>query len=149
MKRNCLIAVVDGQGGGIGKQIVEKLVSGLSAYQGQFTIRALGTNATATSQMLRAGANDGATGENAIVWNAKKADIIIGVMGIVIPNSILGELTPAMAEEISSCDALKILIPINKCGCVVALPVEVTLCQYIDKSIELIKDEMKLLFQKG
>lgn len=141
-----MIAVIDGQGGGIGKMIVDKLQNGLSSYTPLYTLRVLGTNAAATSNMLRAGASDGATGENAIICNAKKADIIVGVIGITIPNSILGELTPAMAEAISNSDAKKILIPVNKCNTVVAIPAEFTLCQCIEKSIELVKEEMKLQF---
>ena len=107
------IAVVDGQGGGIGKVIVEKLVEqSLKEMQ----IIALGTNALATSAMLRAGASVGATGENAICYNAPNVDIILGTMGILVPNAMLGELTPAMANAIGGSDAKKILIPYQKCN---------------------------------
>jgi NAD(P)-dependent dehydrogenase (short-subunit alcohol dehydrogenase family) len=107
------VAVVDGQGGGIGRSIVEGLRKTLP---GGAEIIALGTNAVATSQMLRAGADEGATGENAIVVNAGKADIIVGVIGIVTANSMLGELTPGIARAVAESPALKILIPLNRCN---------------------------------
>ncbi len=90
------IAVIDGQGGGIGKTIVEKLRKELPE---DVEIIALGTNALATSCMLKAGANEGATGENAIVANAGKVDVIMGTVGIIAANSMLGELTPQMAKS--------------------------------------------------
>jgi len=105
------IAVIDGQGGGIGKHIIEKLRGNLRE---DVEIIALGTNALATSLMLKAGANEGATGESAIVYNAGRVDIIIGPIAIVLAYSMLGELTPKMAEAIATSSAKKILIPINK-----------------------------------
>ncbi|MDK2800149.1 MAG: hypothetical protein PWP27_2283 [Clostridiales bacterium] len=107
------IAVVDGQGGGLGKTIIEKL----SKEMGEAVhIIALGTNAMATAAMLKAGANEAATGENAIVVNANKVDIIIGSVGVLAANSMLGEFTPKMAEAIGSSSARKILIPLNRCN---------------------------------
>ncbi|KPU46059.1 hypothetical protein OXPF_05400 [Oxobacter pfennigii] len=105
------IAVIDGQGGGIGKHIIEKLRSKLSIEN---EILALGTNALATSAMLKAGANEGATGESAIVFNSDKVDIIIGPIAIVLAYSMLGELTPKMAEAVAKSPARKILIPLNR-----------------------------------
>lgn len=105
------IAVIDGQGGGIGKHIIEKLRANLRE---DVEIIALGTNAMATSLMLKAGANEGATGESAIVYNSSKVDIIIGPIAIILAYSMLGELTPKMAEAIAASRAKKILIPINK-----------------------------------
>jgi hypothetical protein len=107
------IAVVDGQGGGVGKLIVEAL---RRALPDKTEIIALGTNAIATSAMLKAGADEGATGENAIAVNAAGADIIAGVIGIISANSMLGELTPRMAAAISESPAVKLLIPLNRCN---------------------------------
>lgn len=107
------IAVIDGQGGGLGKSIVEALRDSLPA---EIEIIALGTNSLATGAMLRAGASVGATGENAICVTAPKVDIIIGPMGIIVANSMLGELTPAMATAIASSPARKFLIPTNRCN---------------------------------
>jgi len=107
------LAIVDGQGGGIGKVITEKL---RNEFGEEFEIFAFGTNALATSAMLRAGANEGATGENAIVQNMPEMDIIVGTLGVVLAHSMLGELTPLMAEAIAKSKARKVLLPINRCG---------------------------------
>ena len=106
------ILVIDGMGGGIGKSIIEHIKNECADVE----ITAVGTNSLATSAMLKAGADYGATGENAVVYNCAKADYIIGVMGIVIANSMHGEISPRMAEAVSSCSAHKILIPIDKCN---------------------------------
>lgn len=107
------VTIVDGQGGGIGKSIIERI----GRLDGsKFEIIALGTNSIATSAMIRSGANKGATGENAIVVNAMKTDVIMGPIAILIPNSIMGEITPSMATAIGMSDALKILIPLNRCN---------------------------------
>ena len=111
------ILIIDGQGGGIGKVLIEKLRASVSPED---TITAVGTNALATSAMLRAGADEAATGENAIVVNSPKADVIAGVVGIVAANSMLGELTPQMAQAISASPAHKVLIPLNRCGITIA-----------------------------
>jgi len=103
------IAVVDGQGGGIGKHIVEKMRRELPEEVG---ILVLGTNALATSVMLRAGANEGATGESAIVYNAQRVDLIVGSVSVLIPHTMLGELTPAVAEALAASPARKILLPL-------------------------------------
>lgn len=134
-----LISVVDGQGGGIGKQIIEKL-SDVLGERSNVIIRALGTNALATNGMLKAGATDGATGENAIVVNAQKSDIIVGVVSIVIANSILGEVTPKMAEAIGSSDATKILIPISRCNTIMAMNDTSSMSQQIEKAVEIIQE---------
>jgi hypothetical protein len=105
------IAVIDGQGGGMGKVIIEKL---RKEFKDKIDILALGTNALATSAMLKAGANEGATGENAIVFNSKNVDFIIGSLSIIMANSMLGELTPKMAEIITNSKAQKLLIPIYR-----------------------------------
>ena len=87
------VAVVDGQGGGIGRAIVEKVKKAFP----ELNVIALGTNAVATGQMLKAGADEGATGENAIIHNMQHVDIVLGVIGILTANSMMGELSPAMA----------------------------------------------------
>lgn len=131
------IAVVDGQGGGIGKVIVEKLRAnfGYDVY-----IIGLGTNALATSLMLKAGAEEGATGENAILYNIPKADIILGSIAIISANSLLGELSPSIAKSIAESPGRKILIPLNKCNLHVAGVESKPLPHYIDDMINIIKE---------
>lgn len=133
------IAVIDGQGGGIGKIIVEKLRKELPETS---HIVALGTNSAATVLMLRAGANDGATGENAIVYNATKVDIIVGVIGIIAANAMMGELTPLMAKAISESPAKKVLIPLNRCNIEIAGVVNESLPQLIDRAVAIVKYEV-------
>lgn len=107
------IVVVDGQGGGIGKAIIEKLKNNLPP---NCDIVAVGTNALATAAMLKAGVSSVATGENAVMFNVKNADVIIGSIGIVSANAMMGELSPNMANAISSSPATKVLIPLNRCS---------------------------------
>ena len=133
------IAVIDGQGGGIGKAVVEKL---RAEFGDEISIIALGTNTIATSLMIRAGANDGATGENAVVINAARADIIIGSIAIISANSLLGELTPKMAEAIAGSDAKKVLLPLNRYSIYVAGLKDMPLLHYIDEAVEIIKSLM-------
>jgi hypothetical protein len=121
------ILVIDGMGGGIGKSIIERLRSELAGA----LIAAIGTNALATSAMMKAGADYGATGENAVVYNCTKADYIIGVMGIVIANAMHGEISPRMAEAIASSSAHKILIPIDTCNVTVVGVAEKTMQVHI------------------
>ncbi len=109
-KRKKSIAVVDGQGGGIGSAMIKRLREGLAE---EVEIIGLGTNAMATGAMLKAGANKGASGENAIVQTVRAVDIIIGATGIVLANSMMGELTPKMAEAIASSPATKCLLPLK------------------------------------
>ncbi|WP_461255361.1 DUF3842 family protein [Treponema sp. R80B11-R83G3] len=106
------ILIIDGMGGGIGKSIIEHIKS----ESADTVITAVGTNSIATSAMLKAGADYGATGENAVVFNCTKADIIIGVTGIVFANAMHGEISPKMAEAVSSSSAHKILLPLDKCN---------------------------------
>lgn len=127
------IVVIDAQGGGLGKAIVEKLKEKVNNAE----IIALGTNSTATGSMKKAGALQAATGENAIVYNAQRADIIIGGIGIIAANSMLGEITPKMAEAVSSSDALKILIPIGKCHILIPGVQSYTINELIDKAVDL------------
>lgn len=106
------IVIIDGQGGRMGKSVIEQLRS----RNPRLELYAIGTNSTATSAMLKAGASFGATGENPVAVNAADADLIIGPIGIVMANSLLGEITPAMAAAISSSRACKLLIPVNRCN---------------------------------
>lgn len=129
------IAVIDGQGGGIGKMLVEKLKQ---QYGNRVSIIALGTNALATAQMMKAGAEEGATGENAILFNAGRVDLITGPMGIVLANAMLGELSPKMAEAIGESRAPKVLIPISKCAVQVAGCSDMGLQQYVDEAVDMI-----------
>ena len=111
-----IVLVVDGMGGGLGKAVVEALV-GAGLPDGTEIIVA-GTNSIATATMLKGGAVAGATGENAIAYNARRADYIIGSSGIVIGNSMYGEISPAIASAISCAGAMKILLPVSKCNAV-------------------------------
>ena len=110
------ILVIDGQGGQLGSQIIKELLVKFSDIQ----ITAVGTNAVATAAMLKAGAGSAATGENPVIVACRKADLIIGPIGIVIADSLLGEVTPAMAIAVGQADATRILIPKNKCENIVA-----------------------------
>jgi hypothetical protein len=106
-----IICVIDGQGGGIGAAIIKKLKE---RFGEKIVILALGTNAIATAQMLKAKANQGASGSNAIVQTTKKADVIIGPVGIVMPHSMMGELTAEMAQAVCLSPAKKILLPVTR-----------------------------------
>ncbi len=134
------VTVVDGKGGGIGKAIVTQL---REIFGEEMVIVALGTNALATSLMLKAGANEGASGENAIVINAPRTEIIIGTIGIVCANSMMGELTPAMARAIAESPAKKILIPLNRYNIQVAGVKGMPLPHYIGEAMELVKNYLR------
>ncbi|PYG84304.1 uncharacterized protein DUF3842 [Ruminiclostridium sufflavum DSM 19573] len=134
------IAVIDGQGGGIGKSIVEKLRRELPEGT---EIIALGTNSLATSFMLKAGANEGASGENAIVYSASRVDIIIGMIGILVSNSMLGELTPSMAKAIAESPAKKVILPLNRCNIeIIGVDKSQPIPHLIDAAIKSIKEYM-------
>ena len=105
------ILVIDAQGGGVGKQLVTAIKQTIPQVQ----VTAVGTNSAATSAMLKAGADNAATGENAVVVACRKADVIVGPMGIVIADSLLGEITPTMATAVGQSRAKRILIPFNHC----------------------------------
>lgn len=128
------IAVIDGQGGGIGRILVEKIKASFPEAR----VIALGTNSVATGQMLRAGADDGATGENAIIHNMKRIDIVAGVIGLLNANSMMGELTPAMAVAIGGSDAYKVLLPVNRCGIHVVSVESVPLAVHVEHAVDAI-----------
>ena len=110
------ITVIDGQGGQLGAQLVKEITA---RFQ-NINLTAIGTNAIATAAMLKAGAKNAASGENAVVGACRKADVIIGPIGIVIADALLGEVTGRMALAASGADAVRILIPLNKCETLVA-----------------------------
>ncbi|HDI79198.1 MAG TPA: DUF3842 family protein [Desulfobacteraceae bacterium] len=130
------IAVVDGQGGGIGSAIIKKL---RKAFGEETEIYALGTNSIATSRMMKAGANRGATGEGAIIHTSSKIDLIMGSISILVAHSMLGELTPKMAEAISISPAKKLLIPLTQENVEVIGVSDQPLPHLIDEMIERIK----------
>ncbi len=105
------VLVIDGQGGGLGRQ----LVSSLAAACPEAELTAVGTNSLAANAMLKAGASRAATGENAVVVNCRRADVIVGPIGIVIADALLGEITPAMAAAVCQSGARRVLVPINHC----------------------------------
>lgn len=128
------VVVIDGQGGGVGRTIVEQV-------KGRFpklSVMAVGTNALATAAMLRAGADAGASGENAVKVNAKDADVILGPVGIVVADALLGEVSPAMAAAVGASAAVKILIPIGKCHVQVAGIKDITLSSAVENAVELL-----------
>lgn len=136
-EENMRVMVMDGQGGGIGKALVEVLHDKCS----QIEIVAVGTNATATANMMKGGTVLGATGENAVVFNSKKVDAIVGPIGIVMANAMLGEITPKMAEAVSSSDARLYLIPMNRCHANVIGIENKKLSEYIVEAVERIMEE--------
>lgn len=139
MKR---IAVIDGQGGGIGGLIVKMIKD---EFGDSVEIVALGTNSTATTAMMKARANKGATGENAIIWNINKVDFVVGPLSIVLSNGMLGELTPKIAEAITSSAAKKLLLPLNQEHVEIIGTIKEPLPHLVEKLIfrlkEIIKEE--------
>lgn len=125
------ILVIDGQGGRIGSM----LCSALREIGNASEIIAVGTNSIATAAMLRAGASVGATGENPVVFNAPRADIIAGPVGVLLPNALYGEVTPAMASAVGSARAQKVLIPAGKCGLHIAGTADMPLAEYIRAAV--------------
>lgn len=129
------IMVIDGQGGRMGKSIVEQMKKNFPEDE----ILAIGTNSIATAAMLKAGADAGATGENPAIVGCRTADIIIGPMGIVIADSLLGEITPQMAVAIGQSDAKKVLIPVNRCQHFVVGCRELPLGEYMKLVVEEVR----------
>ncbi|MBQ7063667.1 MAG: DUF3842 family protein [Firmicutes bacterium] len=134
------ILIVDGQGGRLGKQIIEAILPGIAGHE----LIAVGTNALATAAMLKAGAPQAATGENALCINAASADLIVGPIGIISANSLLGEVTPRMALAVGKSEAHKLLIPLNRCNLeVISLPKNATMSDMVAQTkvriLELLK----------
>ena len=127
------LLIIDGQSGRLGAQIIDGLKkAGLSE---QHNIVAIGTNALATSGMINAGANQGATGENAVVVQCRTADVIVGPIGITLADAMLGEITPAMATAVGSSNAARVLIPSDRCATYVVGVVPLSRKQQIDAAV--------------
>ena len=131
------IAVIDGQGGRIGALLIEAMRrAGIGAPH---RVLALGANALATSAMLRAGADQGATGANPVVVACRSADLIVGPIGILMADAMLGEITPAMALAVGRSPATKLLLPVNQCSSIIAGTQQMTLSQLIDSAVAQVK----------
>ena len=126
------IVVIDGQGGRLGKLLIEEVRARLP----QAELLAIGTNAVAASAMQRAGAVHAATGENPVVRGVMDADVVLGPLGIVVAHAILGEVTPKIAEAVGGCRAKKFLVPMNSCGVVVAGVQELGLAAHVRLAVD-------------
>ena len=126
------ILVIDGQGGQLGSQLIKEI---RAAYP-QLELTAVGTNSAATASMLKAGAQRGATGENAVLVGCRKADVIVGPIGMVIADSLCGEVTPKMAVAIGQADAVRILISLNQCENIVAGVPKLSMARLISDAVD-------------
>lgn len=134
------LLVVDAQGGGIGKQVV----AAVKKQFPQIEITAVGTNSAATSVMLKAGADHAATGENAVVVGCRNADLIVGPIGIVIADSLYGEITPTMAAAIGQSRARRILIPMNHCDNVIVGVDDLSIGRMLSSVLEKVREYMEI-----
>ena len=130
------ILVIDGQGGMIGRQLITEIRRTMSDVE----ITAVGTNTLATASMLKAGADSGATGENAVIFCTSSADVIIGTIGIVIADSLLGEVTPQMAAAVGSSPVRKILLPVNKCNNIIVGTADKSTSDLIAEAIRRVQE---------
>lgn len=130
------ILVIDGQGGNIGKQLVKMISEQLPDAQ----LRAVGTNSIATSNMIKGGTSNAATGENAVLVCSRWANVIVGPIGIVIADAMMGEVTAAMAAAVGQSDALKVLIPMNRCNTVIAGAGDCSTNALLDDALRRIKE---------
>lgn len=133
------ILIIDGQGGGIGARLVSLLRPRLPEG---CELLCAGTNSLATSAMLKAGAARGATGENALCYNAQRADLILGPIGVILANGIMGEVSPAVASAVSGAECVKILIPSPTCGALIAGTEDCRLEEYLRRAVELALQEL-------
>ena len=133
------LVVIDGQSGRMGQLFIERLRAAALSCE----VLAIGTNAIATSAMLKAGADNGATGENPVLVACRTADIIAGPIGILAADSLLGEITPAMAVAIGQSRAKKLLLPVNQCNNVVAGTQNLSLSKLMDEAVELLQSMLK------
>ena len=139
MKKICII---DGQGGGIGSAVIKRIKE---RYGETVEVIALGTNAIATAQMLKARANKGASGSNAIVQTVKRADVIIGPLGIIMAHAMMGEVTPEMAEAVCLSEARKVLLPLTQENItivgVAGLPLPLLVDELIESHLSFLDEE--------
>lgn len=135
------VLVIDGQGGQLGGQIIKLLKANFS----ELDIIAVGTNATATATMLKAGAKQAATGENSVVVACRKADVIIGPIGIVVADAMLGEVTPQMATAVGQADAVRLLLPVNKCDNIIVGMSEISVTDVLQDMLV----KVKTVIEKG
>ncbi len=138
------ILIIDGQSGRMGAQLIEGLKK--ANLKQQHVLTAVGTNALATSAMLKAGADQAATGENAVLVQCKKADVIAGPLGIVLADALLGEITPSMAVAVGQSDARRVLLPVTQCKSTVVGTGNMTRAQLIDEAVAQI---MQLCGENG
>jgi nucleoside-diphosphate-sugar epimerase len=136
------IVIIDGQGGKIGSLLVGRL----KAVAGGHEVYAIGTNSIATSAMMKAGADAGATGENPVVVNCRDADVVIGPIGIVIADSLIGEITPAMVVAVGQSSAQKVLLPVNRCNTYIVGSRDMPVSDMIESAV---KDVMTILKSNG
>ena len=127
------LLIIDGQSGRLGAQIIDGLKK--AGLPDCHQIVAVGTNALATSGMINAGANQGATGENAVIVQCRTADVIVGPIGITLADAMLGEITPAMAAAVGASSAARVLIPSDRCDTYVIGVVPMTRKQQIDAAV--------------
>lgn len=127
------IVVIDSQGGGVGSRLIALIKPQLPSG---CELIAAGTNVLATNAMLKAGADRGASGENAVIYNAGRADLILGPIGVILANSMLGEVSPAVATAVSGADAHRILIPSPACGTEIAGTEELKRDEYLRRAVE-------------
>lgn len=133
-KGNKRLLILDGQGGGVGRKIAERLLQ--EKLDMGFVV--VGTNAAATSNMMKAGVPNGATGENAWLYNCPKADIIVGPIGIVLAHSMHGEISPEMALAVTDSDAKRVLLPVTNQHVYIAGLQEMALAQYLEEAVKII-----------
>ena len=130
------VLVIDAQGGGMGKQLVAAIRQGVSGVE----ITAVGTNSAAAAAMRKAGADFSATGENAVVVACRRADVIVGPVGITIADSLLGEITPAMAAAVGQSSAKRVLIPFNHCDNIVVGVSNLSIGALIQETVAILRD---------
>ena len=133
------ILIIDGQGGGIGRQLTQNIKENFPEAK----VRAVGTNVIATQSMMKAGADEASTGENAVIVGCKKADFIVGPIGIAIADSLMGEITPAMAAAVGQSNAIRFLLPMNQCDNQVVGVSNYSLSYLIRECIELIRKQIE------